>query len=304
MEITYCIAHADVAALITTADQVVLPRPVDRRAGDHRRCERSGFYEDLGAPRRTVAAHPLPGSRRVCWMPFTSGTSGPPKVAVVREEALIDHWNLVIREFGVRADDTMLIAGPFYHSLGFVFALACLFAGGRVVIHERFDPERALRAIGEHGITVMPAAPAMYSMMTAADGARTADLSSMRAVISAGSPLLTVTKDSLIELFGETVLFEFYGATEMGITAKLSPADQRRKVRCIWSARCRRGTANPRCRCTARCAWRSRRDLETRGDLGAGVFPQRAGNASGTPRRLENRRGRRLGRRRRISVHR
>lgn len=185
----------------------------------------------------------------VYWMPFTSGTTGLPKQAMVTHRALMDMWNVVLREFDIGRRDTVLIAGPFYHSLGFVFGLATLFAGARLVIHPDFDPARVLRDIEALGITATPMVPTMWTMvLDAADAAASSaeaklDVSSMRTLISAGSPLLTATKRRLLDAFPGAGLYEFYGSTEVGTTTSLRPEDQLRKTRCVglpvWGSRVR-----------------------------------------------------------------
>jgi acyl-CoA synthetase (AMP-forming)/AMP-acid ligase II len=145
---------------------------------------------------------------------------------------LVEHWHLVQRAFELTPRDRMLIAGPFYHSRALLFGLTGLFAGGHVTIHGAFDPKRVLVTIAEERITLAPMVPTMYTVILAED-VEGFDVSSMRAVISAGSPLLTDTKDRLLRAFPDAGLYEFYGSTEVGIVSVLGPEDQRRKHRSV-----------------------------------------------------------------------
>lgn len=164
------------------------------------------------------------------WMPFTSGTTGTPKAAMVSHRALVEHWRIAIHEFDLSRKDRMLVAGPFHHSLGFVLGLSALFAGGRLVIHREFEPAAVLRAIDEESVTVTPLVPTMFTMLIAASEGRDHDYSSLRAVISAGSPLNRSTKEAILGLFPGADLYDLYASTEMGIVSVLGPMDQRRKV--------------------------------------------------------------------------
>lgn len=59
------------------------------------------------------------------------------------------------------------------------------------------------------------------------------DISSMRVLISAGSPLPTQTKLDILEFFENADLHEFYGSTESAITLNIKPGDIRRKERSV-----------------------------------------------------------------------
>src|SRR5690606_24129588 len=57
------------------------------------------------------------------------------------------------------------------------------------------------------------------------------DLTSLRSVISAGSPLSPAIKERLLAAAPGLHLYEHYGATEAGFFTVLHPEDQLRKVR-------------------------------------------------------------------------
>jgi acyl-CoA synthetase (AMP-forming)/AMP-acid ligase II len=104
--------------------------------------------------------------------------------------------------------------------------------GATVVILRDFIPERALEAIEAEKVAFLPMAPTLYAMLLAVDGKERFDVSSVRIVLSAGSPLLTATKQRILKYFSNSGLYEVYGSTEGGIYTVLKPADQLRKIRC------------------------------------------------------------------------
>lgn len=165
------------------------------------------------------------------WLPFTSGTTGDAKAAMVTHRSLVQGWNTAAREFDLTSQERQLIAGPFYHSLGFLFGLAGLYAGGSITIHSAFDPARVLDLIATGTVTMTPMVPTMYTMLLAE--ARGRSFPGLSKLVSAGSSLLTGTKEGLGRLFPQARLYEMYGSTEMGMATVLRPGDTTRKQRCV-----------------------------------------------------------------------
>ncbi|OYN76180.1 class I adenylate-forming enzyme family protein [Mycolicibacterium sphagni] len=170
------------------------------------------------------------------WLSFTSGTTGPPKAALVTHRRLLDTWNTFVREFELTSRDKILLAAPIYAGIGFNFALAALYGGGQLVMQPAFDAAAAIAAIDEHQVTMLPMVPTMYESMMNHPAATDADLSSVRVVLSLGSPLLNNTKKGLLALFPHGGIYEFYGSTELGATALIHPVDQLRKDRSVGQA--------------------------------------------------------------------
>lgn len=164
---------------------------------------------------------------------FTGGTTGPPKACEVPQRMARQNWYDITVEVGVRENDTMLIAGPFYHGLGFVWALQQLMVGGTVVMQRNFDAREALATIERERVTFTPMAPTMYTMMLEVKDKEQFDVSSMKGLVSAAAPLLTPTKEALLRFFTSAGLYEYYGATEAGFYSVLKPEDQLRKVRSV-----------------------------------------------------------------------
>ncbi|MDT0202723.1 AMP-binding protein [Nocardioides sp. AE5] len=167
---------------------------------------------------------------------FTGGTTGYPKACEVPQRMARQNWYDITVEVGVREDDTTLIAGPFYHGLGFMWGLQQLMVGGTVVMQRNFDARGALALIEQERVTFTPMAPTMYTMLLEVEEKDTFDVSSMRGLVSAAAPLLTSTKERLLDYFSGAGLFEYYGATEAGFYSVLKPADQLRKVRSVGQA--------------------------------------------------------------------
>jgi acyl-CoA synthetase (AMP-forming)/AMP-acid ligase II len=163
---------------------------------------------------------------------FTGGTSGKPKACSIPQRLARQLWYDITVEIGIREHDTMLIAGPFYHGMGFSWALQQLMVGGTIVMQRTFDARGVLQLIDRERITATPMAPTMYTMLLEVADKDTFVVSSMKYLVSAAAPLMSVTKEALMEFFSGAGLFELYGSTEVGFFSVLKPEDQRRKVRC------------------------------------------------------------------------
>src|ERR1700682_868853 len=143
---------------------------------------------------------------------YTSGTTGRPKGAVLRQEALM--WNAVMSQHmhGLTSGDHILTLLPFFHVGGLnIQTTPALHHGATVTIHPRFTPDAALTAIARERPTLTVLVPATIQAVTDHPDWASTDLSSLRAV-STGS---TIVPPHLIDRFvtrGVPAL-QVYGST-------------------------------------------------------------------------------------------
>src|SRR3979411_494196 len=129
---------------------------------------------------------------------YTSGTTGRPKGAVLRQEALL--WNGVMSQHmhGLTSGDHILTVLPFFHVGGLnIQTTPALHYGATVTIHPRFTPDTTLAAFERERPTLTVLVPAIIQAVTDHPDWLSTDLSCLKAV-STGS---TIVPPHLIERF-------------------------------------------------------------------------------------------------------
>lgn len=144
---------------------------------------------------------------------YTSGTTGRPKGAVLRQEALF--WNGVMSQHmhNMTSDDHVLTVLPFFHVGGLnIQTTPALQLGATVTIHARFAPDMALATIERERPTLTVMVPAIIQAVSEHPAWAAADLSSLKAVAT-GS---TIVPPHLIERFvaRDVPVLQVYGSTE------------------------------------------------------------------------------------------
>ncbi len=172
-------------------------------------------------------------------IPYTSGTTGNPKGCLLSHRSRVSAFYAMAVEFGCYSpDDRALAIAPLYHGAGFAFAMAPIFFGGFCQILPSYDSEQVLRLVSELGLTNIFMVPTYFHRMFALEPALLSKYQpkTLKAIISGAAPLLQDTKETIVEYFGDGLLYETYGSTEGGFVTDLRPADQLRKERCVGLA--------------------------------------------------------------------
>ncbi|AHK36190.1 O-succinylbenzoate-CoA ligase [Rhodococcus opacus PD630] len=242
-EVTYALTFADVVAVIVDADMVATFTTANDEVGlgadqvlvlgNDQPAHDFIDYETALAASSAEIDYLVAEEWDVYHLAFTGGTTGYPKACEVPQRIAVQNWQAITAEIGILEQDTTLIAGPFYHGLGFVWGLQQLMVGGTVVMLRTFDAQEVLETIEREKVTRTPMAPTMYSMILELPGKERYDVGSMRGLVCAAAPLLTATKEALLSFFPAAGLFEYYGSTEAGFFSVLKPEDQLRKVRSV-----------------------------------------------------------------------
>ncbi|MGE0154213.1 MAG: class I adenylate-forming enzyme family protein [Reyranellaceae bacterium] len=114
---------------------------------EQRGAAESGLDILLADARRSVAA------RDVAQIMYTSGTTSFPKGAMIGHGAVLqNNFNTLARQ-KLTAEDCYLATIPLFSATGTAYTLSSFFAGGRVVLMDRFSPERFCDLVEEEKVT-------------------------------------------------------------------------------------------------------------------------------------------------------
>ena len=126
----------------------------------------------------------------LCLLPHTSGTTGRPKGVMLTHGNVT--WNVVnlLSCADIRGDDVTIALVPFFRVGGTgVNVLPVLFMGGAVVMPADVHPDNILRLTEQHHVTVGFGNPDILESLMRSKLWPTADLSSVRFLITGGAPV-------------------------------------------------------------------------------------------------------------------
>jgi fatty-acyl-CoA synthase len=158
----------------------------------------------------------------ICVMLYTSGTTGVPKGVMLSARNLYFSALNFCFVGDVSTDSVVLCDLPFFHTIGLVaLARTAMLMGGRLVISDRFVPERTLGVMSDSaiGVTHYCGVPQIASALRACEGWNPSALKALKAIFMGGAPLPPV----LIERFLEDgiPLVNGYGMSEAGTSCHM-----------------------------------------------------------------------------------
>lgn len=149
-------------------------------------------------------------------IPYTSGTTGRPKGAILTHRNLVGNCEQCSRveRIAPQEDDVVWIALPLFHIYAMNVAMNLSVAhGGTMLLIDRFEPVSSLEAAQKNRCTVIYGAPPMFVAWSQLPNIRDFDLSSVR-YIASGAAALPVRIMELFEQVAGVPISEGYGLTE------------------------------------------------------------------------------------------
>jgi cyclohexanecarboxylate-CoA ligase len=145
---------------------------------------------------------------------FTSGSTGEPKAVLHSHRALSYKAITLVAAHGLTAADVVLTPAPLSHISGLLSGILIpAVAGMRVVLMERWDPERAVDLVQRDNVTFMAGPPTFFSSMAAAANFSSRAAESMRLLSCGAMTVSPAFVTATAAAFGASVK-RTYGSTE------------------------------------------------------------------------------------------
>lgn len=148
---------------------------------------------------------------------FSSGSTGKSKRVTRTQAQVLAEFDALAQCIALGESDRILCTIPLFHAHGFANAMmAALLSGAVLVIQgQEFNARATMQALQEQRISIYPAVPFMFKMLTETQFSGALDLSALRLTFSAGAPLAPAVGARFFELFSRPVC-QLYGSTETG----------------------------------------------------------------------------------------
>jgi long-chain acyl-CoA synthetase len=150
----------------------------------------------------------------VALLTYTSGTTGPPKGAMNTHANLLAVTSTYGAWVGLAPGDVVFAMAPLFHITGAVVnATISLLTETSLVLINRFQPEVALEAFSEQGVTFTIGSITAYNALSQVPGASPEHFRSVKLLYSGGAPIPPSTVERFRERFG-LYIHNGYGMTE------------------------------------------------------------------------------------------
>jgi long-chain acyl-CoA synthetase len=154
------------------------------------------------------------GPDDVAVLGYTSGTTGPPKGAMVTHSNIVFNAGSYRDWVGLRPGDIVLGVAPLFHITGLVGHIAvAMLLPATLVLSYRFEPNTLLDTIRETRPTFTVGSITVFISLMNTDGISASDLDSLTKVYSGGAPIAPSTVDEFQARLGPYI-HNIYGLTE------------------------------------------------------------------------------------------
>lgn len=178
----------------------------------------------LDAPHHGV---PTRDADEVCYLGFTSGTTGEPKGAMHTHDTLLYSARQLAAHIGEGTFGERLIhlvASPTGHHTGFIWGVIFTVCMAGTGVHvDRWDPDWGVEIIREEGVTTFFGAPTFVQDMMRSDLAGD-PACPLRCLVMAGSSVPRALPEQAARAFGAYVA-PAWGMTECSIVISCTPAE-------------------------------------------------------------------------------
>lgn len=148
---------------------------------------------------------------------YTSGTTGLPRGALYTHRRKLEDTRLFVYELSLTPGSREIMAIPLFHIAGASYLIAFLYGRGTNIIYPQraFDSTAMLQLIQDEGATDIHIVPTNLVSMLSLSNVDTFDLSSLKRIWYAGSPMPVEVLKKGMERLGP-IFIQAYGQSESG----------------------------------------------------------------------------------------
>ena len=170
---------------------------------------------------------------------YTGGTTGRSKGVMLSHLSLMTSTlGTLASEHFVSEDGVYLHAAPMFHLADLAMWVGQIVRGGQHVAIPGFEPVAVMTAVQEHSVTDILLVPTMIQLIVDHPRIDEFDLTSVRRVIYAASPMSKGVLDRAMKALPNAQFTQLYGMTELSpVATVLTPADHENPVRCRSAGR-------------------------------------------------------------------
>jgi fatty-acyl-CoA synthase len=180
-------------------------------------------YQDLMSDALTVTAEAeIAVNNDIFCILYTSGTTGVPKGVMIPHRSVVQSANVLGEEQYWSENDVLILSSPLFHIFGMAVNLFCaIFAGTRIVLLEKFNPQEILHLIEQEKVTILNGVPTMFIKLLEREDFTSYNLSSLRTGVVGASPIPASKVKEIRDRLGIN-LCQSFGITET-VSVTLTP---------------------------------------------------------------------------------
>ena len=247
--LNYRLTRSEIEALLARVEPAMLITSADRQSEFESRqlqvLSQAAFLVEAESGVTTVRDWSM-DQQEVGVLLFTSGTSGAPKAAVLRQKHLVSYVLGAVEFMSAGEEEAALVCVPPYHIAGISAVLSSVYAGRRVVQLPDFSATAWIELVKVEQVTHAFVVPTMlariveaFSTETIGDDAQVR-LPSLRALAYGGGKMPLSVIERAMQLFPNVEFTNAYGLTETSSTISLLGPGEHREAAASDDAAVRR----------------------------------------------------------------
>ena len=168
--------------------------------------------------------------RDIAVLLFTSGTTGDPKVAVLRHRHLASYVISTVEFMHAEEDEATLVSVPPYHIAGIAAVLTSVYAGRRTVYLPAFTPDAWVDMAVTEKVTHAMLVPTMLGRVIDVLEVRREHLTALRSLSYGGGRMPPSVVERALALMPHVDFVNGYGLTETSSTVAVLTAEDHRQA--------------------------------------------------------------------------